>query len=90
VKAPLRLPTAYSVSGRLLFNDLNEGLLELSGTKLVKLEGCEKLKGKDICAILPFPEDNKLLICTVDRGLFLFNGKDLKETVFKTCSSNTY
>ena len=27
VKAPLRLPTSYSVSGRLLFNDLNEGLL---------------------------------------------------------------
>ena len=79
VKAPLRLPTSYSVSGRLLFNDLNEGLLELSDTKLVKLEGCEKLKGKDICAILPFPEDNQLLICTVDKGLFLFNGKDLKE-----------
>jgi ligand-binding sensor domain-containing protein/DNA-binding CsgD family transcriptional regulator len=79
VKAPLRFPSSYSVCGRLLFNDLDEGLLELSGTELVKLKGCEKLKGKEICAILPFPGDNQLLICTVDRGLFLFNGKDMKE-----------
>jgi ligand-binding sensor domain-containing protein/DNA-binding CsgD family transcriptional regulator len=79
VKVPLRVPVSFSVSGRLIINDLSEGLMELSGTDLIQLKGCERLKGEDISSVLPYDGNNELLICTIHRGLFLYDGTNLKE-----------
>ena len=44
VKARSRIPFAYPVSGRVIVNDEEAGLMELSGTSLIPLSGTEKLK----------------------------------------------
>jgi ligand-binding sensor domain-containing protein/DNA-binding CsgD family transcriptional regulator len=79
VNAPSRVPVSFSISGRLIINDLSEGLMELSGTDLIHLKGCEGLKGEDISSVLPYGGNNELLICTIHKGLFLYDGSGLKE-----------
>jgi ligand-binding sensor domain-containing protein/DNA-binding CsgD family transcriptional regulator len=79
VSAPSRIPTSFSASGRLFFNDVEAGLLEFNGSRMVQVKGCDRLKGRIISSILPFKGDNEILICTSDRGLFLYDGDDLRE-----------
>ncbi|HUW94049.1 MAG TPA: triple tyrosine motif-containing protein [Bacteroidales bacterium] len=79
IKAPSRFQCSYSVSGRLLFNDVENGLLEFDGEKLISLEGCEELIGQDIWSVMPYKTANSLLICTLGRGLYIYDGKGLRE-----------
>lgn len=79
VKAPVRFPHAYNASGRLFFYDTEEGLFEFNGTSMIPLAGCEKLKGREITSVMPFLGENELLICTLDNGLFIYNGQELRE-----------
>jgi ligand-binding sensor domain-containing protein/DNA-binding CsgD family transcriptional regulator len=79
VPAPSRIPTSFNESGRLFFNDAESGLLEFDGSRMAKLDGCEKLKGIIISSILPFRGENEILICTADRGLFIYDGKEAAE-----------
>jgi len=79
IKAPSRFPNSYSVSGRLFFSDTEFGLYEFDGTDIYPLKGCEELAGEDINAMLPFKGDNEILICTLNKGLFIYNGLELKK-----------
>jgi ligand-binding sensor domain-containing protein/DNA-binding CsgD family transcriptional regulator len=79
IKAPSRFPNSFSVSGRLFFCDKEHGLYEFDGSDIVPLKGCEKLVGEDINSIMPFGEDNEILICTLNKGLFIYNGFELRE-----------
>jgi len=78
VSAPSRFQNSYSIRGRLLFNDMENGLMEYDGTRLVRLPGCESLTGQDIWSVLPFGEGGELLICTPGSGLFIHDGKGLR------------
>jgi ligand-binding sensor domain-containing protein/DNA-binding CsgD family transcriptional regulator len=79
VQAPSRFQNSYSIRGRLIFNDVQDGLMEYDGTRLVALQGCEKLIGVDIWSILPFGNDNEILICTLGNGLYIYNGTELRK-----------
>jgi DNA-binding CsgD family transcriptional regulator len=78
VNAPSRFQNSFSVNGRLLFNDAENGLMEFDGTRLVRLAGCEGLKGQDIWSVLPFGTGGELLVCTRGSGLFIHDGTRLR------------
>jgi ligand-binding sensor domain-containing protein/DNA-binding CsgD family transcriptional regulator len=79
VKAPVRFPNAYNAAGRIYFYDTEEGLFEFNGSAMIPLKGCEALKGEEINSVLPIGNKNEILICTLDKGLFIYNGSELKE-----------
>ncbi|MCJ7820453.1 MAG: hypothetical protein MUP53_04560, partial [Bacteroidales bacterium] len=79
IKAPSRFQCSYGVSGRLLFNDVEEGLMEFNGETLAPLKGCEELIGQDIWSVIPYKAENSLLICTLGQGLFIYDGNNLSE-----------
>lgn len=89
LKAPSRFQNSYLVNGRLYFNDIEKGLLEYSGEQLIPLNGCSDIMGEEIWAIVPHQRNNELMICTLNKGIFTYNGINLKEwaapvnTVFK-------
>lgn len=78
LKAPERFQNSFCVNERLYFNDMGKGLLEFSAGSLNPLPGCEGIAGEEVTSILPFGQGNNLMICTLNKGIFLFNGKELK------------
>jgi DNA-binding CsgD family transcriptional regulator len=79
VTAPSRFQSSYSVMGRLIFNDMESGLMEYTGTRLTQIEGCGALTGQDIWSVLPFGTENKILICTLGDGLYISDGIGLEK-----------
>jgi ligand-binding sensor domain-containing protein/DNA-binding CsgD family transcriptional regulator len=79
IPSPVRFPNAYNAAGRVFFYDTKEGIFEFNGTSMVPLKGCEKLKGEEINSIMPYKGKGDLLICTLDKGLFLYAGDELRE-----------
>jgi Y_Y_Y domain. len=79
IPSPVRFPNAYNAAGRIFFYDTKEGVFEFNGTSMVPLKGCEKLKGEEINSIMPYDGNRDLLICTLDKGLFLYDGNELRE-----------
>lgn len=79
IPSPVRFPNAYSAGGRIFFYDTREGIFEFNGTTMASLKGCEKLKGVEINSIMPYNGQGDLLICTLDKGLFLYDGTELRE-----------
>ena len=79
IKAPGRFQNSFKVREKLYFNDIEAGLYELIGDKLVQLPGCLGLKGEEISSILPYSEGDEVLICTLNKGIFRYNGKQLAE-----------
>jgi ligand-binding sensor domain-containing protein/DNA-binding CsgD family transcriptional regulator len=79
IKAPSRFQNSYKINNRLYFNDLANGLMEYTNNNLVALSGCEKIRGEEIGAVLPFNQGNELMIFTLNKGIFIYNGRELKE-----------
>jgi ligand-binding sensor domain-containing protein/DNA-binding CsgD family transcriptional regulator len=79
IPSPVRYPNAYNAADRIFFYDTENGIFEFNGTGMIPLKGCEKLKGEEINSIMPYKGENALLICTLDKGLFLYDGNELKE-----------
>lgn len=79
IKAPVRFQNSFKVGEKLYFNDFESGLYELVNDKLVGLPGCESLKGEEIWALLPFAGGDELLIGTLSKGVFIYNGKQVSE-----------
>jgi len=79
INAPVRFQNSYKVKEKLYFNDIENGLYELIGSTLVELPGCQSLKGEEISTILPFSEGDELLICTLNKGIYTYNGRQLIE-----------
>jgi len=77
IKAPFRFQNSYKVSEKLYFNDIENGLYELVKDKLVPLPGCQSIKGEEIWSVLPFAGGSELLISTLTKGVFIYNGKQL-------------
>lgn len=79
IKAPERFQNSFQAFGHLYFNDVREGLLEYKSSRLTKLEGCENLKGLEIQSVIPFRGGNDLMICTLNKGVFIYDGYKLNE-----------
>lgn len=77
VKAPGKFHFSYFVNGQLLLVDLEKGILRYSMNSFFPLIGTESLKGIEISAILPF--GNKLLLATVEKGIFIYDGNRLEQ-----------
>jgi ligand-binding sensor domain-containing protein/DNA-binding CsgD family transcriptional regulator len=77
IAAPSRFQAAYSVSGKLFFSDGQKGLMEYRSGRLTALEGCAQLIGKDISALIPYGDDDRMLICTLGEGIFIYDGQVL-------------
>jgi ligand-binding sensor domain-containing protein/DNA-binding CsgD family transcriptional regulator len=79
ITAPSRFQSSYNVAGRLIFNDIEKGLVEYDGGRLAPLEGCDELKGQDIWSVMPYKGESEILICTLGKGLFIHDGKKLRK-----------
>ena len=79
IKAPSRFQNSYKVKEKLFFNDIENGLYELVSGRLVPVTGCESLKGEEIWSVLPYALGDDLLITTLSRGVFIYNGIELAE-----------
>jgi len=79
IPAPKTFHFSFFINGQLLICDIEKGLLRFAMGQFFPLHGTEKLKGKEIWAILPFNEN--LLIATAESGLFLYDGDNLKEWI---------
>ncbi len=79
LKAPSRFPNSFNIKGHLYFNDVENGLFEFDGKYLIPLKGSNKLVGKDINSVMPFGDGNEILIGTLGKGLFIYDGSGLRE-----------
>ncbi len=79
IEAPTRFQNSYQVNGRLYFNDQEKGLMEYTNNNLISLLGCEKIRGEEVWSILPFNRGNNLMIFTLNKGIFIYDGRELKE-----------
>jgi ligand-binding sensor domain-containing protein/DNA-binding CsgD family transcriptional regulator len=79
IKAPVRFQNSFQVNGRLYFNDIEKGVMEYSSNTLKALNNCEKIKGEEIWAILPYKGSNDLMIFTLNKGIFIYRNNELKE-----------
>src|SRR5690606_13857214 len=67
----------HLVNNRLFIEIIDNGLFELKGNSLEKMNGSELLGKSGVFAVLPF-KNNRLLIATSKDGLFLFDGNTFK------------
>ena len=76
LKPPSRFQFSFQVKDKLYFQDVMMGLLEYRNGKLYPIEGSKVLNNTEVWGIFSMPE-NKLLIATIDRGLFLYDNKKM-------------
>lgn len=84
IKAPSSFHFSFLVNGEYYVNDLEKGLMRYSMGELFPLVGMERLKGLELWSVLPF--ENKLMIATASKGIYLYDGNSLKEWA---CETNT-
>lgn len=77
LKAPSRFQNSFNVRGRLIFNDAENGLMEYDGTVLSGINGCTDLAGEEIISLMPKGDGDSIMVCTPDRGLFIYDGREL-------------
>lgn len=76
LKPPSRFQFSFQVNNRLYFQDQNSGILEYKNGELFPLQGTKVLNGDEIWGIFSMPE-NKLLIATINSGLYLYDYKKI-------------
>ncbi len=77
LKAPSRFQNVFNVRDRLIFNDAENGLMEYDGSLLSRIEGCALLAGEEVISLMPWGEEDEILVCTPGRGLFIYDGREL-------------
>ncbi|TDD96633.1 helix-turn-helix and ligand-binding sensor domain-containing protein [Flavobacterium cellulosilyticum] len=83
---PSRFQFSFQVNNRLYFQDHSLGILEYKNGKLYPMQGTTSLNGDEIWGIFPMPE-NKLLIATLNNGLYLY---DYKKIIPWNTQANTF
>jgi len=79
IKAPTRFQNSFQVNGHLYLNDIEKGLMEFSNNKLTTLNDCESIRGEEVWSIMSFYKGDELMICTLNKGIFIYDGNKLKE-----------
>ncbi|MFV8326185.1 triple tyrosine motif-containing protein [Flavobacterium sp. ZS1P14] len=83
---PSRFQFSFQVNNRLYFQDHRIGILEYKNDNLFPLSGTAVLNGDEIWGMFPMP-DNKLLIATLNSGLYLY---DYKKITSWNTEANTF
>jgi DNA-binding CsgD family transcriptional regulator len=78
IKAPNPFLFLFKTGNRYFVEQVNAGLFELKNNKLLYIEGSKILGNSGVLSILPFPH-NKFLIGTARNGLFIYDGRQIKE-----------
>jgi len=86
LEAPNRFQFSFLVNNTLYFQDIVLGLLEYKNGQLLPLANTTLLNNTEVWGIVPLPED-KLLIVTLDKGLFLYKNQQLSPW---ECEANTF
>jgi ligand-binding sensor domain-containing protein/DNA-binding CsgD family transcriptional regulator len=79
IKSPFRFQNSFKVYDRLFFNDMEKGLIEFKDDSLLQMNGCESIAGEEIWSVMPYGNENELLICTLHNGLFIYGNNKLRE-----------
>lgn len=74
LEAPNRFQFSFVVGNKLYFQDISSGLMEYSNGNLIPLPGTKVFNNTEIWGLLPLSEE-KLLVITMDRGLFVYENK---------------
>lgn len=72
---PSRFQFSFQVNNRLYFQDHKMGLLEYRNGKMIVLPETKIFNNGEIWGIIPFPQSNKLLISTLNDGLYVYDFK---------------
>ena len=75
IEAPDRFQFSFHVKNHLYLQDNSNGILEYKNGKLYPLKGTSSFNNTEIWGIIPMSE-NKLLIATQNKGLFLYDFKN--------------
>jgi DNA-binding CsgD family transcriptional regulator len=78
LKTPYDFQFSFKVKNRLFFQNKKLGLMEYRDGKLVPLKETTLLNNTEIWGMFTMPE-NKLLIATIDKGLFLYANNKLTQ-----------
>ena len=73
IKFPDKIEYSKAIYNIFIISSVTEGVFFLNGDVFISLPGTEILKGKKVCSILPFKE-NEMLFVTDFYGLFLYDG----------------
>ncbi|SHG25596.1 regulatory protein, luxR family [Flavobacterium fluvii] len=71
-----RFQFSFQVENKLYFQDISNGLLEYRDGKFYRLEGTTILNNTEVWGMFQMP-DNKLLIATIDKGLFIYENNKI-------------
>ncbi|MEC7265268.1 MAG: triple tyrosine motif-containing protein, partial [Bacteroidota bacterium] len=69
-----RFQFSFKVANKVYFQDIIKGIVEYQNGAMVPLPGTTALNGYEIWGIFPWEKD-KLLISTLEAGLFVYNGR---------------
>jgi len=75
VNPPSRFQFSFQVNNRLYFQDHKMGLLQYHNGKMIVLPQTTIFNKGEIWGIIPFPNTNKLLISTLNDGLYVYDFK---------------
>jgi DNA-binding CsgD family transcriptional regulator/ligand-binding sensor domain-containing protein len=71
LEAPSKFQFSFKVKNQLYFQDISMGLMKYNNGKLIPIKETSKLNTTEIWGMFSMP-NNKILIATLDKGLFLF------------------
>ena len=71
INAPKRFQFSFLTNSKLYFQDIFNGIMEYKNGRLVFLKGSNALNNSEVWGIIGL-ENNKILMATLDRGLFVF------------------
>ncbi len=77
VKAPTNFQFSFSLNNKIYFQDGKLGILEYSNNKLRSLKNTTLLNNTEIWGM--FPLDDKILIATIEKGLFILENEKLTQ-----------
>jgi ligand-binding sensor domain-containing protein/DNA-binding CsgD family transcriptional regulator len=76
IKAPVRFQFSYQINNSLYIQDVSKGIYTYTSGKLKLLPNTDSLNKTEVWGVLPFQKD-KLLIATMDKGLFIYENSTL-------------
>ncbi len=76
LQAPKRFQFSFQINNTLYLQDTEAGLLEFKNGQLYPLKGTTALNNTEVWAMFKMP-DNKLLIATLEKGLFIYNNEKI-------------
>lgn len=78
LEAPNRFQFSFYINNHLYFQDSSLGLMEYDDEELIPIEGTTLLNKTEVWGMFAL-SDEKLLVSTLDKGLFIYENQTLKQ-----------